>query len=314
MEQRRIVLDGDEAAQHADKGHFSGKPDRRTELPGRAARGPTSSSCPRSKPSGTKRYCSGLPTPRSSSSSRYLGAHRYEQVGSPGQKAFHFQKASSLGAAEISFEDMAVEGVHKPGAGMAVAGTKGGQAPDGAGLGHVGMQQTGAGLTQQRPDRESRARKSAPGRMGRTSGTRRTGTAGSVSSPSSRPGRPVARTTVSSWPRDLAKRRTWRAGPPMFMRVVKRRHRWGAAFATGVAVTLRGAAGPVHGHDRNKNMSRSSISLTVYPGSTRPRAGGWGWWLTVEWDGPVGLDVGEGRWAGELWGCRAGAWHCSNLS
>jgi hypothetical protein len=105
---------------------------------------------------------------------------------------------------------------------MAVARTKAGQAPDGAGLGHVGMQQTGAGLTQQRPDGDQGAEVRA-GLIGRTSGTRRTGTEGSDSSPSSGPGRPVARTTGSSWPRDLARSRTWRAGPPMFMRVVKSR-------------------------------------------------------------------------------------------
>ena len=106
---------------------------------------------------------------------------------------------------------------------------------------------------------------------------------------------------MSSWPRDLAKRRTWRAGPPMFMRVVKSRTDGALPVPPESRLALRGAAGPVHGPDRDKDMSRSSISLTAYPASTHPGHDGQGWSLTVERDGAVGWTL---RRAGgrESWG------------
>jgi hypothetical protein len=78
-------------------------------------------------------------------------------------------------------------------------------------------------------------------------------------------------------------------------------------------VALRGAAGPVHELDRNKDMSsRVFHSPCTRPQHTQGLMGG------LVADGGVGragrLAVAEGWWAGEVWGCRAGAWHCSNLS
>ncbi len=78
---------------------------------------------------------------------------------------------------------------------------------------------------------------------------------------------------MSSWPRDLARRRTWRAGPPMFMRVVKTR----TDGAPPVATDVGGAAcvaplAPLIGPTGNEDIVEIEYFTHRVPGSNPGQA------------------------------------------